>query len=198
MSAGKGPESLGELLQAMAPAPEDSHVSLGAVLGRFGDRSFAPAILVPALILVSPISGIPGTPTVGALVVVLIALQALIGRKFLRLPGFLMRRKIRAGQMVKALRWLARPAAWIDRHSLGRLHMLTAPPLSLIAYAVVLLIALSWPLLELLPFITSFGAGAVSLIALGLMTRDGAYLIAGYAVAGLLGFAAVTVAAGFV
>ncbi len=192
------PESLSDLLTAMTPRDEDTHVSLGDILGRFGARSFAPAILVPALILVSPISGIPGTPTVGALIVILIAVQALIGRKHLSLPGFLMRRRVEADKMRKAINWLARPAAWIDRHSHGRLRPLTGLPLSLIAYAVVLMIAISWPLLELLPFVTSFGAGAVSLITFGLMTRDGAYLIAGYVVAGLLSFAAASVASGFV
>ena len=192
------PQSLADLLEAMQPRTEDAHVSVGDILSRIGDRSFSPAILVLALILVSPVSGIPGTPTLGALIVVLCAVQGILGRDHLWLPGVLMRRKIKAARMRQGITWLARPAAWIDRHSHGRFTFLTATPLSQLAFGIITLIALTWPVLELLPFVTSFGAGAVSLIAFGLMTRDGAYVIAGYAVAGGLAAAAISLVAGVV
>jgi hypothetical protein len=191
---GTAPQSLGELMVAMQPKPGDTHVSVGDILSRIGDRSFAPAILVIGLILVSPISGIPGTPTLGALIVLICAVQGILGRGHLWLPAVLMRRRIKAERMAKGITWLARPAAWIDRHSHGRFAFLTATPFAQLAFGVITLIALTWPFLELLPFVTSFGAGAVSLIAFGLMTRDGAYVIAGYAVSGGLAAAAISVA----
>ena len=41
-----------------------------------------------------------------------------------------------------------------------------------------------WPFLELLPFVTSFGAGALALMTFGLFTRDGLYVLWGYIVTG--------------
>lgn len=190
------PAFLHDLLAAMRPQEHAKHVSVQDVVTRIGDRSFAPVILVVGLILVSPVSGIPGTPTIGSLIVLLCAVQAILGRDHLWLPEFLMRRRIKAGRMNRGLDWLARPAAWLDRHTHDRLLMLSATPLSQLAFAVIALIALTWPFLELLPFVTSFGAGAVSLIAFGLLTRDGLYLLWGYVVTGLLGLAVTVVASG--
>ena len=53
--------------------------------------------------------------------------------------------------------------------------------MALVTKLLILLIALTWPLLELLPMVTSVGAMAVSLLAFGLMVRDGLWLVAGYA-----------------
>jgi hypothetical protein len=89
-------------------------------------------------------------------------------------------RKVGAERMHKALNWLEKPSGWMDRHSHNRLRILTSGPARLPAYVATALIAASWPLLELLPFVTSFGAGSVAMIMYGLMVRDGAYTLAGY------------------
>lgn len=192
----RSPQSLGELLEAMRPCDGDIRVSVGDVLDRVGDHSFAAVILVPAIVLVSPISGIPGSPTLGALITILVSVQALLGRRHLWLPGFLQRRSISAPKMTKAINWLRKPADWMDRHSSGRLKLLSSRPLRPIAYAAVTLIALSWPFLELLPFVTSFFAGAVAMMMFGVMTRDGIYLLAGYTQAGLLALAIASIWSG--
>ncbi|MGP6088119.1 exopolysaccharide biosynthesis protein [Antarctobacter jejuensis] len=182
----RGPQCLGDILELMRPEDGDTHVSVEDVLKRVGDQSFPAVILVPAIVLVSPISGIPGTPTIGALITILVTVQALIGRRHLWLPGFLMRRRIKAKKMTRAVDWLSKPAGWMDRLSSGRLRILSSRPLRPLAYVVVTLIALAWPVLELLPFVTSFFAGAVAMIMYGLMSRDGLFLVAGYAQAGIV------------
>ena len=42
---------------------------------------------LPALILVSPLSGIPGAPSIGALIIVTVVVQALVGRQHLWLTS---------------------------------------------------------------------------------------------------------------
>lgn len=180
------PQCLGELLDAMRPEEGDRVVSVEDVLRRVGDQSFPAVILVPAIVLVSPISGIPGTPTIGALITMLVAIQALLGRRHLWLPRFLMRRSIKAEKMTRAINWLSRPAGWMDKFSSDRLKILSSRPLRPLAYVAVVLIAAGLPLLELLPFVTSFFAGAVAMMMYGLMTRDGLFMLAGYAQAGIL------------
>ncbi|SMP71332.1 Exopolysaccharide synthesis, ExoD [Desulfonatronum zhilinae] len=60
-----------------------NRVSLGSIVEAVGSRSFGPLLLLAGIILASPLSGIPGMPTTMAVVVLLIAIQLLIGRKHL-------------------------------------------------------------------------------------------------------------------
>lgn len=183
--------SLTGVLAALRRAAREDDLSVEDMLAEIGDRSFATALLVPALILVSPVSGIPGTPTLGAIVVILIVAQWIAGRDHLWLPGFVVRRRVSSARFRKALAWFDGPAAFLDRHTVPRLTLLTTGPLALLPLLTVVVIAATWPLLEILPLVTTIGAFAVSLFAFGLMTRDGAYVVAGFAfVAGLAALAA--------
>ncbi|TNF20885.1 MAG: exopolysaccharide biosynthesis protein [Rhodobacteraceae bacterium] len=179
------PRTLGEILQAIDPDPGEMRaVSVADVLGEIGERSFAPMVLVVSVLLVSPLSAIPGAPSIGGILVTLIASQWLAGRRHLWLPGVILRRAVSARRLSRAIGWLKPWAAWFDRNSKDRLTFLTLPPLTFVAKAMIVVIAATWPLLEILPMVTSVGALAVSLLAFGLMVRDGLWLAAGYATVG--------------
>lgn len=180
------PESLSELIDRLRPAGDAAEVTLGDVLRQVGSQSFAPVLLVPALLLISPLSAIPGMPTLGALIVITVTAQWLVGRRHLWLPRFVMTRTLSAQRLASALGYLDRPAAWIDRQSRDRLRALVLWPASAIAKLCILAIALTWPVLELLPMVTSIGAAAVALFAFGLMVRDGIFVVAGFAFIGLV------------
>lgn len=186
MTGSEEHHTLTDIIDALDAVATGEWVSVGDILHRIGERSFAPALLVPALILVSPLSGIPGLPTVGSFIVILIALQALMGRHAVWLPGFLMRRSIGTARFRSALGWLRRPLAWVDRHSANRMWFANTRPLRMLTLIVIVVIAAMWPMLEFLPLVTSIGAFAVSLLAVGLLTRDGLYVIAGYVFVGVL------------
>ena len=174
------PQTLGALLRALRPEDDSEHVTVSQLIQKIGERAFAPLMLVPALVLVSPLSGIPTLPTLGGLLILLIAVQDPFGRSHLWLPGFLMRRKLPTKRLQSALDWLEKPVAWVDRHSGERLGMLTRSPLRHVALVIIILITAAWPPLELVPMVTSVGAFAVSLLCIGMVTRDGAYVAAGY------------------
>lgn len=176
--------TLTDLLHRIDAAAAGDNVSVQDVLDRIGDRSIMPVVLVIALLLVSPLSGIPGMPTLSTIVIVMVMVQALIGRDHLWLPPVLRNRHVRSDRLHRAVGWLRKPAAWIDRHSHPRLRVLTSGPLRWLTLALCLLVPLIWPMLELLPFVTSIGAGAVALMSFGLMTRDGLYVLGGYVVVG--------------
>lgn len=178
-------KTLTHLLDGVERAAADEWVSIADVMHEFGDRAITPLILIIALLLVSPLSGIPGTPTIAAILIVTLSLQALFGRRRLWLPQWLLRRQLSARRVRQAVGWMRRPCAWVDRHSQQRLRFLTAGPMRWVTLLVCVLIPLSWPLLEILPFFTSFGAGTISLMSLGLFTRDGIYVLAGYSIVGV-------------
>lgn len=162
------------------------------MLDRVGPRSFGAALLVPSLILVSPLSIIPLMPTIGGLVILTISIQAFFGRSHLWLPRFLATRSLSGQQLSRAVQYLRKPAAWLDGKSRDRLRFLSAPPMDRIALLAVMTVAATWPFLEILPMFTSVSAGGVALVAFALMVRDGFVLIAGYTV---LGFSLSVVAA---
>jgi hypothetical protein len=187
------PRSLTSLLDALDPdAPYtgvEPHrcnardgLTIQAMLDRVGARSFGAALLVPSLILVSPLSIIPLMPTLGGLVILTIATQAFFGRRHLWLPKFLATRRFNGDQMRRAVSYLRQPAAWLDRNSRDRLRFLSGPPLDRLALLAVMTVAATWPFLEILPMFTSVSAGGVALVAFALMVRDGFVLLAGYAV----------------
>lgn len=189
----RAPRSLSGLLDALDPDnpetgaedhPTDAHdgLTVQSMLNRAGPRSFAAILLVPALILVSPLSIIPLMPTTGGLVILIIAIQAFFGRSQIWLPSRLANRKITASQLARAVKFLRRPAHWLDSKSRDRLRFLTIPPLDRIALLSVMAVAATWPFLEIVPMFTSISAGGVALVAFGLMVRDGLVLIAGYCV----------------
>ena len=74
----------------------------------------------PQLILVSPLSGIPGLSSLGGLTIALVAGQILLGRPAIWLPGFLLRRQLPTARLIWALSKLERAAAFIDRKTSTR------------------------------------------------------------------------------
>ena len=185
----RDPASLSELLDKLYPESNEGALTLSDLLARIGARSFAPVLLVPSLLLVSPLSAIPGAPTTGMLVIVTITLQALFGRRHLWLPQFITRREISARRLRAGIDWLRSPVRWVDRRTKNRWRLLTHPPLDRIPLITILIITLPWPILEPLPMVTSIGAFAVTLFALGMMVRDGVWILAGYLFVGGLGLA---------
>lgn len=194
------PKSLVDLLDLLDPdhprkpvnsasVSDDDGLTLRQMLDRVGPRSYSALLLVPALILVSPLSIIPLMPTLGGLIIVTIAVQAFFGRQSVWVPHLLAKRKLSTAQLTRAVTSLRKPAAWLDARSRGRLRFLTAPPLNRFALLAVITVAATWPFLEIVPMFTSVSAGGVALVAFGLMVRDGFVLLAGYSViAGTLVF----------
>ena len=101
---------LDELEQAAA---ESDAVSVADVREKIGTGAFGAALLALGLVLLSPIGGIPGAPTLFSLFFVLIAGQLLVGRRGFWLPSFLLKRSVGSEKMRKAVRF-ARPGAQVE------------------------------------------------------------------------------------
>ena len=73
----------------------------------------------------------------------------------------------------QAVGFLRKPSSWIDRTLKPRLTVLTKKPFSLVLAAVIVLLGLIMPVLELIPFSSSIVAGTISFLSLSLLFRDG-------------------------
>ncbi len=181
------------VLDQVEDAGEDGTVSVGDIVDEIGGDAFGPLLLVPALVLVTPASGVPGMPSIGSLIISLIAIQIVLGRDELWLPGFLKRREMKKSRLDRALSFLRRPAGWIDRISRERLAFLTQRPFILLPALICSLMVLAAPAFETVPFSVSVFAGAVALFALGMVARDGIMILLGLAVTAATGWLVWTV-----
>ncbi|WP_027135074.1 exopolysaccharide biosynthesis protein [Geminicoccus roseus] len=172
--------SLGAVLERLERAARrQDEVSVADLQAAIGKRSFGPLLLVPGLVVLSPLSGIPTLPTFAAGILLLIAVQILGGRTSIWLPGRLARRTLPRHGLLKALAILEPGARVADRFVKPRLRILTGFWGIKAVALVCLLIAVTMPPLEILPFINS-GAGLVIVIfALGITAHDGILVLAG-------------------
>ena len=181
--------SLEELLDRIDDAVSSSdRVALGAILRMVGRRSFGPLLLLAGVIAVSPVLGdIPGIPTTIGIYVLLIAGQMLFQRDYFWLPRWLLERSVSRSRLCKALKWLKRPARFIDRFLRPRLTALTYRMGSYVIATVCVLIAAAMPTMEVVP-LTANGAGAaLTAFGLSLIAHDGLLAILAFA------FTAVTI-----
>ncbi|XSG81413.1 MAG: exopolysaccharide biosynthesis protein [Methyloligella sp. ZOD6] len=160
-------------------------VTLGDMMNALGNRSYGPFLMIPALLGITPIGGIPGVPTILAVIIILFAVQILLGLKHLWVPQFLQKRAIPADRMKHSLDKLRPAAERMDRWFRGRLDRLTAEPFVQIAAGACVLLALAIPPLELLPFAVALPALAIAMFGLALLVSDGVLMIAACAVTGL-------------
>ena len=154
-------------------------------LVRAMDPSMQPVfMLLPALILVTPLSGIPGLSSLGGLTIALVAFQMLLGCPTIWFPAFVLRRHLSADRLQHALDRLDRPARFIDRRSVARAGWFLAFPGRPLALLTCAVCGLSMPALELVPFSATTLASVVAILAAALLVRDGLL-----AAIGLSGFA---------
>jgi hypothetical protein len=180
---GEGERALSAVLDRLEAAAAGETVSVGEIAAALGRRSFPALILGPALIAVSPASGIPGVTSAVGLVVAATVAQALLGRETLWLPRRFACRRIDADRLARGVRRLRGPVGAVERLLRPRLSWLVRRPLVALPLLVMLAIGLAMPLLEFIPTSGSVAAAAISVLAAGLLARDGLVVAAGLAVA---------------
>jgi len=176
--SGHMPTGLTDLLDEVdALTEQDDHPSLHGVVDAFGPSGALPVMMIVALIVVSPLSGIPGLSSVAGLTIATIALQLAAGRQSLWLPGWISDRSVPKDRLSGAVERLRPVARFLDRHSRPRLSILISPPASRGMLVLCALSGLSMPFLEILPFTSSILAFAVTCVGFSLLTRDGLWAV---------------------
>ena len=176
---GAAPITIGEIVARLEALADRPSVTLGDMLESFGPASFVPALMLPALIVFSPLSGIPFLSSICGLTIAVIAAQMLARRQHLWIPGVLRTRGMSGPRLRSALGRIASAGRWLDRNTGNRLEVLTAQPMASLFTLLCLCAGLAMPFLELVPFSSSILGLSVILISAGFLTRDGVYALAG-------------------
>ena len=172
------PETLCDMLGRIEDlADGDGETTVGDVQDRLGSRSFGALILLPALIGVTPVAGIPGLPAVLAVVILLFSVQLAIGRDNLWLPGALRDRGIANDKLRKAMDTLGPWAERLDRIFQRRIRWLTSRPFARVAAAICAAFAATIPVVGFVPFAAALPFAAIAAFGLALLLRDGILMI---------------------
>lgn len=173
MSEVKEAQTLEEVVRRIGASGAGDHVSVAEIMQSVGQRSFGPLLLVPGLLLVSPLSGIPGSGTIGGLIIGLVSLHLALGRTRIWLPRFVLARAVPRRRLEDALSFLKPAIRVVDRLINRRLSFLTEGAFARLIGLVCLTIACFMPPMELVPLSNSLMAATVSLFALALVAHDG-------------------------
>ncbi|RPE67131.1 hypothetical protein EDD53_1535 [Pacificibacter maritimus] len=195
MTANTSPqETVSDLMEKGATlARQQDEVCMSDIVDTLGKQVLLPMLLFPALAVVTPLSGIPGLSSVCGIIIALVSLQLLRGRDTLWLPDWILRRKISSDRLEKAVNGLNGVARWLDKISRPRLQVLVRAPGSILPEFLCFLSGSAMPFLELVPFSSSVLGGATSLFAVGLVMRDGLFIMAGFALVAMASGLAVAV-----
>jgi len=180
------PATLPEIVDRVLAVAEAEIVDLRAVLRSFGRASFTPILLLPALAVATPLSGIPGFSSLMGVLIALVSAQMLLQRRSLWLPEWLLNRTVKGAALAKAFTRIRPIAVWVDRHTAQRFRLLLRRPLIWVPQALCLFSGLIMPPLEFVPFSSSTLGVGVCLLALGMLTRDGVVTMIGLLPYGLV------------
>lgn len=177
-AAGRLP--LSQELHVLADDPIRERVSVGDLLAALGDRAIGALLFIFAFPNVLPTP--PGTSAILGAPLLFLAAQLAFGRQPW-LPAIITKRSMSRDDFQTLIRrigpWLARAEKLLK----PRMSSLALPPMEyligLVCLFLAALLVLPIPLGNMLP------ALAISLIALGVLERDGLWVLAGLVTAGL-------------
>lgn len=169
-------KNLEQLLDTIKKTTEqnDKEVTLDNILDVVGRRSFGPLLLVAGIITLTPVVGdIPGVPTAMGIIVLVTGIQLIFRVEHFWLPKWLLKRSIKTDKLKKALKWVRRPAKFIDRFLKQRLMFFTKGPAVYVIAVICILIAVATPAMELVPFSANGAGAALTAFGLSLIAHDG-------------------------
>lgn len=170
-------QSLGSVAERLleVAGPTDD-ISVDMLIRALGERSHYTLLLVIAALAATPLSGIPGVSVVCGLLIAIIAGERIVSGDRIRLPPWAKRQNFPAGKVRGTLKKIRPAIDWVDRHTHRRLGWLMASPMNRLPLIVCLVGGLAMPFLELVPFTSSIVASGITLISVGMITRDGVFV----------------------
>jgi len=167
-----------DILQQIHQNAEQPCLSIGEIVEAFEGRGYGPLLMAAGLIIMLPPGWIPGVPSIMALVVLLIAIQMLIGLKAPWLPSFLANRSVEKQQFIDGFACIKPYTQRIDQVLHPRMTYLFNGLSQRGVATACIVMACSIPPLELIPLAALIPAFAITLLGLSLSVRDGYLMIA--------------------
>jgi hypothetical protein len=146
----------------------------------FSGRLFGPLLVLPGLLLLTPLGGVPLLPAGVGVFVALLSVQRVFGRKEPWVPQKLRERSMERERVVKAF---AKARPWtkrVDRVLRPRVTVLTEGRAEVFAAVLATVLGLSIPVVGLVPLAALAPGAGIALIGLALIARDGVLMVGAY------------------
>lgn len=170
--------SFSDVLQALAADTSRDRISVADLLTALGDRALAALMFVFAAPNVLPVP--PGTSAILGAPLVFLAAQLAFGRRPW-LPRFVSSRSMSHGDFATVVGKLAPWLARAERLMRPRLSSLALPPMEYVVGMVCLLMSIV--LVLPIPLGNVIPALSISVLVLGILERDGLWVLAGVLIA---------------
>jgi hypothetical protein len=193
------PRRLSEELRDVLRDAMGHDVTLGELEQRLQGRGFALFILLLSVPFCFPIA-IPGLSIPFGIVIMLLGIRIALGRKP-DLPGFILAKKIRYGNLERIVTLGIKLCTKIEKVARPRMHFFRRSSLAVNLIGIGLASAglqLLMPIPGVFPLTNTIPAISAVLLTVGLIERDGIFVLAGYVtnVAGWIYFTFIFAAAG--
>ena len=171
-SARVAPERTSDIVARLAREGEGDRISVGQLLAALKDRGFGVIIILFALPnAIIPLAWVLGTP------ILLFAIQLVLGQPKPWLPQIMSRQTVTRETFNKLANYVVRYLSIMERWLKPRFSWLTSK--SMERGIGLWLVFLTLVLLVPVPFGNALGAFAISIIAAGLIEKDGGAIIVG-------------------
>ena len=183
-------EPLEAIIDEAIEAADGDSISLRGLLAAWGDRSYGPLFVILGFIAGTPLAIVPGAAALVAVVIILLALQMVVGFRYPWMPEFLMAKTIAVEKVRHAQQQSLPYMKAIDRFITQRMTWAVNAVMRRIAAFLVLIISILMIPLDAVPFIVAAPAWTVVLFGLALTARDGLLLLVAVAASGGVGYLA--------
>jgi len=180
-----------DLVAGLAEASGPDGLTLREIRDRLDERAFGLMILILAIPCLVP--ALYGVPQIVGIPILLLAGQMLVGRAEPWLPEAALKRTVSKAMLDRMADFATKRMGWFERLSRPRLTMFTTGIAERAAAAFMILATLT----IILPLTNTVPSVALSLLAVGLIQRDGLFVAAGAAVATAWATALAVVGIGF-
>jgi hypothetical protein len=150
--------------------------SVSQITDRLDERAYG--ILILALTLPCLVPGLPGAQII-AIPIFLLALQLMVGRKEPWLPGWFLRANVKKSWLDGIAGFAAKRLAWTERLARPRLGFLAVG----LGERLIALIMAVAAITIMLPITNTIPSVALTLMAVGLIQRDGLFTLGGALIA---------------
>lgn len=175
------------VLQKLRRAGNGKRIRFGDVVAALQDRGFGPLLLVPCIFIMLPTGAIPGVPDIGAIFMILIAIQIIAGRDEPWIPKRMEKLSVNAKKFDKGVKKVAPAVKKVDSVMRRRATMFTGPVFQKVAAVLIIVQSLLIMAIGMIPFLPDLLVAPIFLLALGFTARDGLLSIVGLSLLVLAG-----------
>jgi len=168
---------IARLLRRLSDDGGEAGLTLEEIRDRLDERAYGLLILLLSIPCLVP--GLYGVPQVVGVAILLLAGQMLVGREEPWLPRWLLNLRAKASWLKAMADFAESKLGWIDRFSRPRLRRFADGPGEKLAAAFMILATLT----IVLPMTNTIPSVALALLSVGLIQRDGLFVIGGAVVA---------------